>query len=180
MNIPNILTILRFLLVPVFGYYMYDEKYLIAIVLFLVAGLTDVLDGYIARRFNMITAWGKLADPAADKLMQITALIMLTYKRFLPIEVIIIVLAKELFMIIGSVKLLRKDKVVVSANWYGKLATVIFYAAIIMTIIVNMERLEIAYRNILVGIFVTIAVLATLFAFVMYTFEYRRFRDGSK
>ncbi|HOA55264.1 MAG TPA: CDP-alcohol phosphatidyltransferase family protein, partial [Clostridiales bacterium] len=66
MNIPNILTILRFLLIPVFAYFLSSRNYLVAVLLFLAGGLTDVLDGYVARKYNLITSWGKIADPLAD------------------------------------------------------------------------------------------------------------------
>jgi len=164
-NIPNFLTIIRFILIPVFGYYLFYEQYKVALLLFLLAGLTDVLDGYVARAFNMITAWGKLADPLADKLMQITALVLLTYHRKIPLIIVIIVVIKEVFMALGSVVLYRKKQYVVSANWYGKLATVIFYFAVVMIIMFDMSKL---YNNIFIGI----AVFSTLFAFFMYLNSY--------
>jgi cardiolipin synthase len=97
-------------------------------------GITDVLDGYIARKFNLITSFGKLADPLADKMMQITALVLLTMQQKIPAVILIIVIAKEAFMGAGSILLYKKENFVVSANWYGKLATVIFFVAIIFTL----------------------------------------------
>jgi cardiolipin synthase (CMP-forming) len=179
-NIPNILTAIRFVLVPVFGYYLYSEQYLLAISLFIIGGLTDILDGYIARKFNLITSWGKLADPVADKLMQITALGLLTYQEVIPPVVLIIVIAKEVFMAIGSILLYRKEKMVVSANWYGKLATVVFFLAIIMTIVVRMSMIDSATADILVNVLVGVAVLITMFAFFMYSLAYWRIRNDEK
>lgn len=170
MNIPNILTAIRFIIIPVFGYYLFREQYPVAVALFLLGGLTDVLDGYIARKFNMITSWGKIADPVADKLMQITALVLLSIKNSNLVVVLIIVIAKEIFMAIGSLLLYKKENIVASANWYGKMATVVFYFAIIM-IIFNAP-----YSN----FFVVLAVLSTLFAFFMYTMQYRKIRNESK
>lgn len=181
MNIPNILTGIRFLLVPVFGYYLLKEQYFAAILLFAIGGITDVLDGYIARKFDMITSFGKLADPLADKLMQITALVILSVQPnpLIPVPVAIIVVAKEIFMGIGSALLYKKGNTIVSANWYGKLSTVIFYFAIIATIIVKMERFNNSYTDILVGIFIVIAVIATLFAFLMYSLTFRKITKQS-
>jgi len=172
-NIPNFLTIIRFILIPVFGYYLYYEQYKVAVLLFLLAGLTDVLDGYVARAFNMITAWGKLADPLADKLMQITALGLLTYHRKIPIIIVVIVVIKEIFMGIGSIVLYKKKQYVVSANWYGKLATVVFYFAVVMIIMFDMSEL---YNNIFIGI----AVFSTLFAFFMYLNSYRKIKRNRR
>lgn len=165
MNIPNILTAIRFLIVPVFAYFLHIKDYTIATLLFILAGTTDILDGYIARRFNIITEWGKLADPLADKFIQLTALIILTLQGKIPIPVIIIVALKEIIMVIGSLLLYRKN-VVVSANWYGKLATVIFYFAIIMSIF------DFPVGN----LFIILAIVSTLFAFIKYSISYKKIR----
>ena len=166
MNIPNVLTVIRFMIAPVFGYFLYNKQYEISVVLFLLSGLTDVLDGYIARRFNMVTSWGKLADPAADKLMQLIALILLTIQGKIPPVILIIILAKESFMGMGSILLLKKENVVVQANWYGKATTVVFHLAIIMIIF------DVPYNN----IFIFIAVIAAIYSFLRYSFAYRRIR----
>lgn len=180
MNIPNILTAFRFVLVPVFGYYLHREQYLLAVSLFVLGGITDILDGYIARKFNLVTSWGKLADPVADKMMQITALGLLTYQGVIPAAVVLIVIAKEIFMGIGSILLYRKENMVVSANWYGKLATVVFFLAIMATIIVRMYGVDSATADILASLLVGTAVLVTLFAFFMYSLDYRRIRRDEK
>ncbi|NLD48959.1 MAG: CDP-alcohol phosphatidyltransferase family protein [Clostridiaceae bacterium] len=180
MNIPNILTALRLFLVPVFGYYLFGQQYYVAAVLFVIGGITDILDGVIARKFNMITAWGKLADPLADKLMQLTALTILTIQELIPLPVLIIVVAKETFMITGSVLLYKKVNFVVQANWYGKLATVIFFTAIVMTMAINSQRLINVYTDTLLTIFVLLAVFSTLFAFFMYTLEFRKITGNKK
>jgi len=170
-NIPNILTALRFVIIPVFGYYLYNEFYITAVLLFILGGFTDVLDGYIARKYNMITSWGKLADPLADKLMQITALVLLTMQERIPAAILIIVVAKEIFMITGSILLYKSHHHVVSANWYGKMATVVFFFAIIMIIV------RVPYSE----FFIIIALLSTLFAFFMYSITYStRIKDNYK
>lgn len=169
MNIPNLLTVLRFILIPLFGYNLYIGNYYVAVALFLFGGITDVLDGYIARKYNLITPWGKVADPLADKLMQITALVMLTLQSKIPAMILIIVVAKEAFMVAGGIFLYKKDNFVVSANWYGKAATVIFYLAIIMAIF------NVPFSK----FFVTFAVLFTLFAFFMYSLDFRKIRNDS-
>lgn len=179
MNLPNLLTSLRFIIVPFFGYFLYREQYFSAVTLFIIGGITDVLDGYIARKLNMITSFGKLADPIADKFMQITALLFLTTQELIPIPVLIIVIAKEIFMGVGSILLYRKEKFIVSANWYGKMATVIFYFAIILTIVLKMESLKNYYTDVLINILIGVAVVSTLFAFFMYSLTFRKIRSES-
>ncbi len=174
-NIPNILTAIRLIIVPILGYSMQSERYMLAMILFAFGGITDVVDGYIARKFNMITKWGKFFDPLADKLMQITALTFLVIKGFIPIVVLIIVVLKELLMLIGGILLYTKGKTVIGANWYGKLATVIFYFAIIATIILRIESLSNSYTTIAIDIALGLAVVCTLFALVRYIIIYLKF-----
>ena len=174
MNIPNILTVIRFIIIPVFGFYLYNEQYYISILLFTLGGITDILDGYIARKFNLITSFGKLADPLADKLMQLTALVLLTMQNLIPIVFLIIIVAKEIFMVMGSISLYKKENFVVSANWYGKLTTVIFYVVIVM--IFTLKNFNIPNSGIYIDLGTGIAVLFTLFAFFMYSLEYKKIR----
>ena len=173
LNLPNVLTTIRFFLVPFFGYFLYIQQYRISIIIFIVAGVTDVLDGYIARKQNIITKWGKLADPLADKLMQLTALIMLTYHRIIPSIFLIIMLAKELSMVAGSIKLYKKEHFVVSANWYGKFATVVFYVAICVTMLFKILGLDGTVPSMIVVVLVLITLTTMIYAFINYVFVYK-------
>lgn len=173
MNVPNILTTIRFFMVPFFAYYLYVQQYDIAVIIFIAAGITDVLDGYIARKNNIVTEWGKLADPLADKLMQLTALIMLTIHKILPSIFLIIMLIKELTMVAGSIKLYKKDNVVVSANWYGKFATVVFYVAIVVTMFFKILGFNGIISSSIVILLILLTLFAMIYAFVKYVFVYK-------
>ena len=129
-HIPNILTVLRFLLIPFIVYYIIVDEYWLAFVFLTISGLTDVLDGFIARKFNFITNFGKLIDPLADKTTQIAVLLTLAFKDIIPFWIIIVVAIKEAAMIAGASFLYGKE-LVVSSKWFGKLATVLFYIAIV-------------------------------------------------
>lgn len=129
-HIPNILTVLRFLLIPFIVYYTIVDQYLLAFIFLTISGLTDVLDGFIARKFNFITNFGKLIDPLADKTTQIAVLLTLAFKNIIPFWIIIVVAIKEAAMIAGASFLYGKE-LVVSSKWFGKLATVLFYIAIV-------------------------------------------------
>lgn len=171
MNIPNTLTLMRFCLIPVFVYFFFsgvENSFVISAGIFLLAGITDVLDGYIARHYNMVTKWGKLLDPLADKSMQLAVIISLCYKGLVPAWMIYIILCKELLMVIGSI-MLYKDEIVVSASWYGKAATFLFYLAILSIIIFKMDDLQ---KNFLIGI----AVGSALFAFVRYSLNFKHIK----
>lgn len=136
MNLPNILTLIRIFLVPVFVYTFFnkniDNNYLIALTVFLFAGITDGLDGFIARKYKLVTKFGTLVDPLADKIMIVTVLFCLYKTNHIPLWVFVVVSLKELFMLFGAAKLYRKD-IVVPANYYGKTTTVFFYFAIVLS-----------------------------------------------
>ncbi len=163
MNIPNALTLFRFILIGVFPYLYFMEgqvnNKVWAFAVFLLAGVTDVLDGFIARRCNLITKWGKLMDPLADKLMLITVLVCLFIDKVIPLWAILIIVLKELLMILGAAFLYRQRKVVVQANFYGKLATFLFYVAVTALIF------RLPYANYIFGI----AILSTIMALFKYT-----------
>ena len=132
-HVPNILTIIRFLLIPVIIIFALNDNYVATIIVLSISGITDILDGYIARKFNFITDFGKLMDPLADKATQITLLAVLTIQKIIPIWILAIVLLKEFIMISGASFLYGKE-LVVSSKWYGKLSTVLFYVAIVASL----------------------------------------------
>jgi cardiolipin synthase len=132
MNIPNILTLFRIFLIPVFILIFFSpltNSLLYAVLTFLLAGFTDVLDGYIARKYNLITKWGIVLDPLADKLMLMTVLGCLVIYKYIPLWIVVIIAVKEIFMIISATFLYKKDTVIPS-NIFGKISTFLFYIAI--------------------------------------------------
>ena len=131
-NVPNALTILRLILIPVFVILFRRGQLRWALAVFCAASLTDMLDGYLARKLNQITDFGKLFDPLADKLMVLTALFCQGFAGVFPWAAVAIVLAKELLMVLGGAFMLGKG-VVVYANYYGKTAQVFFIASLILS-----------------------------------------------
>ena len=140
-HIPNILTIIRFLLIPTIVYYIFNGNYLLAFIIFTISGVTDIADGFIARKFNLISTFGKLMDPLADKLTQICVLASLSMINIIPVWILLLVLLKEFIMVAGASFLYGKD-VVVYSRWYGKLATVLFYIAIVSSLLINQFSLN--------------------------------------
>ena len=131
-NVPNVLTMLRLALIPVFVALFAAGHDKLALLTFLVASFTDFLDGYLARKHNQITAFGKLMDPLADKVMVCTALLCQGIKGVFPWAAIGIVMGKELLMVLGGVFMLRND-VVVYSNLLGKLAQCSFILALTLS-----------------------------------------------
>ena len=138
MNIPNTLTTIRILLIPIFIKTFYSPvqgNLIYSGLVYTVAGVTDFLDGYIARRYNMVTTWGKLMDPLADKLMLITVLMCLTHRRALPNVIIITVITKEILTILGALFLYKKEKIAMGSHWCSRFATFAFFIGIIMNLL---------------------------------------------
>lgn len=167
-QIPNILTILRFLLIPIILFYIFTGNYLIAFIVFTISGITDIADGFIARKFNLISNFGKLMDPLADKLTQIAVLLTLTVVKIIPVWIVVIVLLKEIIMVSGASFLYGKD-VVVYSRWYGKLATVLFYIAIVFSLLEKQFSLA-GTLGFIDLILYSLALATTLFALVMYVY----------
>lgn len=165
-HVPNALTIIRFLLIPIIVISIFNGDYIIAFIFFTVSGITDIADGFIARKFNLISNFGKLMDPLADKLTQIATIASLTLKDIIPIWILAIVLLKELIMIAGASFLYGKD-VVVYSKWYGKLATVLFYVAIVCSLLINQFNLPAIWSNLDLWLFY-LALFTTVFSLVMY------------
>ena len=157
-NVPNVLTILRLVLIPVFVLLHGQAKW--ALVVFCIASATDWLDGFIARKYDLITDFGKLMDPLADKLMVCTALVMQGIAGVFPIPAIIIVVIKECVMIYGSSYMLHNN-IVVCSNIWGKLAQFSFILALVLSFWhADFERLALPVDRVILWIAVVIAIIA--------------------
>ena len=129
MNLPNKLTILRVMMIPVFIVFMLTDlggnfNKVIALVLFVTASLTDLLDGHLARKNNLVTNFGKFMDPLADKLLVCSALICFVANGQLPAWMVIVIIARE--FIISGFRLIASDEgVVIAASYWGKVKTTV-------------------------------------------------------
>lgn len=137
--LPNILCYIRLLLIPVFMvlYIKAETKneYYFAGFVVLVASITDFLDGFIARTFNMITEFGKLLDPLADKLMQAALLLVLVIEIDYMYILAIIFLIKEMIMALAGYVFIKKGKKLNGAKWFGKISTTVFYITMLILIV---------------------------------------------
>ena len=169
-NVPNVLTMSRMVMVPIFiGEYMCGHP-VWALFVFVLASLTDMLDGYLARKYNLITSFGKLFDPLADKLMVISALVCHALRGVIPWAAIVIVAVKELIMIAGGAYMFRKG-IVVHSNIWGKSATVLFSLAMILGFFHDWF-VRSGYP--VDSIFLWISVAMTLCALTSYVIEAKR------
>lgn len=165
-HIPNILSAIRLLMVGVFLYFFAKERYLASLITYVAAFLTDLLDGFLARRNNWITNVGKILDPLADKCMLLTALACFWYKGWLPSYLILIVFIKELLLIIGGAFLIKRQ-VVVYADWFGKIASGFFNLSVALTL--GKYFVPVIGRLHLDVIVFATAILLALIALIHYT-----------
>ncbi|MCR5271896.1 MAG: CDP-diacylglycerol--glycerol-3-phosphate 3-phosphatidyltransferase [Lachnospiraceae bacterium] len=148
MNLPNKLTLFRVLLIPFFVYFLLYDNWsgygnYIALAIFIIASLTDMLDGKIARKYNLVTNFGKFMDPLADKLLVSSALICLVSNGQLATWIVIIIISRE-FFISGFREVAADNGIVIAASYWGKFKTT-FQMLMIIVLILNVDNVYFGY-----------------------------------
>lgn len=177
-NIPNILSVFRIALVFVFAYVFvehYPDGIILAACIFVLSGITDVIDGRLARKYNWESQLGRILDPVADKLMQCTALFCMWYRHVVPVWIFLFFVLKELLMGVGAIVLFRKKHVIGASKYFGKAAVVLFYAAV-CTIILFGESIGDTGVNVICAF---TAICASC-ALVMYYFNYLKNKNKKR
>lgn len=166
LNIPNGLCFFRILLIPLFLFIYFNAgnsfDYLVAGIILIVSGFTDFLDGYIARKYDMITDFGKLIDPIADKLTQLAVAIALVYTYPLAWALVGIIVLKDGMLGIVGLYLYQYGLKIEGASWWGKIATAYFYLVVIILVATNIST------SILSTILIVTSTLCMAFSFVLY------------
>ncbi len=175
MNTPNKLTVIRMILVPVFMVLMMFENkacQYCGLTVFIIASVTDWLDGYIARKHNLITTFGKFMDPLADKMLTTAALLILLEKGIISSWVLLIVLGRE-FLVAGIRLAAVGEGNVIAASMWGKAKTVAQMVAIIVSII--LINVPFAYSNTIINILIWISTILTLVSGFDYLIKNKEF-----
>ena len=168
MNLPNKLTIFRVILIPFFVFFLLTDvlgangDYL-ALVIFIVASLTDMLDGKIARKYNLVTNFGKFMDPLADKLLVCSAMICLIPSGKLPTAIVIVIIARE-FIISGFRLIAAEHQIVIAASMWGKFKTT-FQMLMVIVLILNVQM---PFFQILGKILTYAALILTVVSLIDY------------
>lgn len=166
MNLPNKLTLFRVILIPFFVFFLlapYFEGYgnYIAVAIFIVASITDFLDGKIARKYNLVTNFGKFMDPLADKLLVCSALICLIQLELIPAWVVIIIIARE--FIISGFRLIASDNgVVIAASYWGKFKTAFQMLTVIVLILNIPNKVFIILGTVLIYVSLALTVISLI------------------
>ena len=180
MNLPNKLTIARVIMIPLFLICLYLNigcgKY-IAVGIFILASLTDLLDGKIARKYNLVTNFGKFMDPLADKLLVCSALIALVDLNRIAAWIVIIIIARARDFIISGFRLVASDNgVVIAASYWGKFKTAFQMITIIMLVL----NLNVPFMNIINTVLIYISLGLTVISLIDYIAKnYKVFLEGS-
>ncbi|MCD8120212.1 MAG: CDP-diacylglycerol--glycerol-3-phosphate 3-phosphatidyltransferase [Lachnospiraceae bacterium] len=172
MNLPNKLTMFRVALIPFFVAFMLipfgdgANRY-VAVAIFIIASLTDLADGKIARKYNLITDFGKFMDPLADKLLVCSALICLSGNS-IPVWIVIVIISRE--FIISGFRLIASDQgIVLAASWWGKCKTT---AQMIMVILLIFD-FDLVFFNVLEQIFIYLSLALTVISLADYLWKNR-------
>ncbi|MCI8658620.1 MAG: CDP-alcohol phosphatidyltransferase family protein [Oscillospiraceae bacterium] len=174
LTIPNLLSVFRILLIPLIVWlYCGKQDYLLAAWVLLLSGVTDIADGFIARRFHMVSDLGKVLDPIADKLTQTAALVCLL-TRFRAVWWLLgVLVVKETVMTVMGLLVIRRTGSVYSASWHGKLATCVLYAVIFTHIVWYGVPQAVSMLLVLAG------AASILLSLALYTMEdLKRIREG--
>lgn len=168
MNIANKLTIVRVILIPIFVIFLLypifgDADKYIALAIFIIASLTDLLDGLLARKYNLVTDFGKFMDPLADKLLVCSALVGFIQLNLLPAWMVIIVISRE--FIISGFRLIASNKgTVIAASWWGKYKTVSQMILVILLI----ANFNYPLFNVLEQVFIYVSLILTIVSLMDY------------
>ncbi len=166
LTIPNLLSLLRILLIAPFVCFFISGNYVAAAIMLIISGLSDACDGYIARTFNQVTSVGKLLDPIADKLTLFAIMVCITLFSPVLTPFMIILIIKDLFMLIGGTIMFRKNIAPPAAKWYGKVGTFIFYITVCLIVFL---KAAFNYENLLLSvILLSVTTGFMLFALVRY------------
>ncbi len=171
MNLPNKLTVIRILAIPLFLIFLYISKGMfrfLPLLIFAAAAITDAIDGYIARRDNLITDFGKFMDPLADKLLTASAFIAFVEIGYLSSWVVVLIISRE-FLVSGFRTLAASKGVTIAANNWGKVKT-IFQMILIIVVLLNYTG-YFEFTNLWIGPLVAIVVLLTVTSGATYIYE---------
>jgi len=158
-NVPNLITLLRILLVPVMGYFAWSGKYAVALPIFLVAALTDLADGYIARRFKLVSKVGALLDPIADKLNMFVATVVLAWQSRIPIWLAAAIIGRDVVIVVGAIAYrIVRGHLAIKPTRLSKVNTAIEFAVLLLVMAAAARRIDATgwMRPLFVVVFITV------------------------
>ena len=165
-TIPNIITYVRFVLIIPFVYFFLAEQYIYAAICIGLSGLSDCFDGMAARKLNQVTPLGKILDPIADKVTLFAVVICMVIYVPMVLPILVTLLVKDLLMLLGGADLIKKRLTPPSANWYGKVGTIIFYFSVCLIVFL---KAFFAYENMVLDL-ILLSVTAASMLYALYRY----------
>ena len=165
-TIPNIITYVRFVLIIPFVYFFLAEQYIYAAICIGLSGLSDCFDGMAARKLNQVTPLGKILDPIADKVTLFAVVICMVIYVPMVLPILVTLLVKDLIMLLGGADLIKKRLTPPSANWYGKVGTIIFYFSVCLIVFL---KAFFAYENMVLDL-ILLSVTAASMLYALYRY----------
>lgn len=178
-TVPNILSYIRIILIAPMVAYFLCEKYLGAAICIILSGLSDCIDGFLARKLNQVTQLGKMLDPVADKLTLLAVGVCLSVKEPMIIPVVIILIVKDLLLLAGASFMLKNKVMPFASEWYGKVGTVLFYisvaAIVVFDLILKVKNFEIVSL-----ILLSITAIIMIYSLIRYYLIFRGMMKKAK
>ncbi|MEG2044509.1 MAG: CDP-alcohol phosphatidyltransferase family protein [Clostridia bacterium] len=177
MNVPNCITLSRLVFIVAFAISYLNNYSMVAAVFLVVIGISDILDGFFARKLHQESKFGAALDPFIDKCLVITIMICFLLHNVVSIYLIAIYVVKDLIMIIGSLVITKKEDYNIKANWLGKLSAVLFFGCVLATIVFELPRYT---ADMLLLTSLAISLIASLNYVVMFFSNLKQKRLNNK
>ncbi len=161
LTIPNIISAIRIVLIPIYILLYFsniENNHIYALIVLIFSALSDIVDGFIARKFNMISDLGKVLDPIADKLTQVAVVIVLCFSHQTLIPVLCVLFTKELLTAVAAAFWFKSGKGAVSARWWGKVSTALLYASFMFYMVSDI----LSFKNFTIDVIIMVAIIACL------------------
>ncbi len=177
-TVPNIISFIRLLLIPIFVVIYFtddiENKYLLCILIVIISGFSDILDGIIARKCNMISDLGKILDPIADKLTQVVIVLCLVIKHPVLQPMFLVLFFKELLTLFASIYVLSSGTKPISARWWGKLSTIVIFLTMVYTVLTDIiEEITLVPLYILVIVSIICMIISIFGYFRLFSGDFK-------
>ena len=181
LTVPNLITFVRFLLVPPFVWFFLNENYIMAGLMVGLSGLSDCFDGFFARKLNQVTSFGKILDPIADKVTLIAVAVCMVIYLPAILPIMLVLVGKEFLMLLGGFIMLLRKMTPPPANIFGKIATLVFYFVISLIIFIKIVTGEEYMPVVIIGlILVAVAMLLALVQYAVMFVKINREKNSAK
>ncbi len=167
LTVPNVLSFLRILLITPFMIFFLNGEYVWASIMIVISGLSDCVDGFLARKLNQVSEFGKLLDPVADKLTLLAVGIGICIITPEVITVMVILIIKDVLMLVGACALIKNNIKPPQARWYGKLGTILFYISVCTIVVLKVANISVPYLSV---IMLSVTAVSMIFALIKYFF----------